>query len=50
MAVDKTSTVKKKKNRHGSMGFDWDLFQFILFNKSGTVMMPKWNTITYKAW
>lgn len=37
-------------NRNGSMGFAWDLFQFFLFGKSGTVMMPKLNKITYKQW
>lgn len=39
---------KKTKNRNGSLSFAWDLFQFFLFSKSGTGMMPKLNKIIYK--
>lgn len=53
VVVDKSSMLemgRNSKNRNGSMGFAWDLFQFFLFSKGVTVMMPKLNEITYKQW
>lgn len=52
VVVNKSSMLEMggSKNRNGSMSFAWDLFQFFLFSKSGTVMMPKLDEITYKQW